>query len=142
VSNTRKQFARNALAGFLVFWLSGVLFLVCCGTTKTQAAEMQFCPLAAKGKSHCHKTKSVSDLPNVSALTETQNFDCCGFLPAVFDKTRKIEKTQHAAKLVDKVKIDSPKFIFDGKDFESFAYYQPFVSNQTKIFIKNCIFRI
>jgi len=127
----------------MVFWLSGVLFLFCCGTMQAQARDAEFCPLAKKGQSHCHKAKSGNaDLPNFSKQSDNLNFDCCGFLPAVFDKTRKIEKNQQVALPVAKIKVDLPKLFFVKNDFETVANYRPLVLSQNKIFIKNCIFRI
>jgi hypothetical protein len=135
--------ATKPIAAFMVFWLSGVLFLFCCGTMQAQARGAEFCPLAAKGQSHCNKAKSGNaDLPNFSKQSDNLNFDCCGFLPAVFDKTRKIEKNQQIALPVAKVKVDSPKLFLVKHDFETVANYRPLVLNQNKIFIKNCIFRI
>ncbi|HEY0428179.1 MAG TPA: hypothetical protein VGC76_10390 [Pyrinomonadaceae bacterium] len=138
-------FAKSAvkpIAAFMVFWLSGVLFLVCCGTISAQAKNADFCPLAAKGKSHCNKAKSETIAPNFSKLSESSNLDCCGFLPAVFDKTRKIEKNRQIALPAAKIKVDLPKFSFVKIDFEVSAAYCSTVLNQNKIFIKNCIFRI
>ena len=131
---------RNVLAAFMVFWLSGVLFFFCCGTMKAQTAE--FCPLAAKGQSHCDKAKKTSGAPVVSKQTGDSNLDCCGFLPAVFDKTRKIEKTQQAAPPVAKIKVDSPGFLLVENDFEAATNYRAAIFKQNKIFIKNCVFRI
>jgi hypothetical protein len=133
--------ARNTIAAFMMFWLSGVLFLFCCGTMPTQAAEVEFCPLRKAGN-HCDKTKAENDSPIFSKETSNQKFDCCGFLPAVFDKTRKIEQVEQIAPLAAKIKTASPRFFLIKSDFERFTdYYSP-VLNQEKIFVKNCIFRI
>ena len=141
MGKSKKQI-RNALAGFMVFWLSGVLFLFCCGTMQAKAADADFCPLAAKGKSHCNKAQAANDLPTFSNESENQKFDCCGFLPAIFDKTRKIEKHQHVAQPAAKIKVDLPKFSPVENNFVTVAEYRPPITKQHKIFIKNCIFRI
>jgi hypothetical protein len=134
--------ATKTIAAFMVFWLSGVLFLLCCGAMQSMAAESDFCPLAAKGQSHCDKSKVKNDSPVISKITQSQTLDCCGFLPAVFDKTRKTEKIQQASQPVDKIKVDLPRFSFAQNTFETAAdYHSPFLA-QEKIFIKNCIFRI
>jgi hypothetical protein len=143
MKNLSAKSATKTIAAFMVFWLSGVLFLFCCGTMQAQARDAEFCPLAQKGQSHCNKAKSgVSDFSTVSKQSDNLNFDCCGFLPAVFDKTRKIEKNQQAALPVAKVKVDLPKFSFTENNFEATADYRSPVLKQGKIFIKNCIFRI
>lgn len=134
--------ATTTIAAFMVFWLSGVLFLLCCGTMQAQASNTEFCPLAAKGQSHCNKGKIKSDLPAVSKHSGNQFLDCCGFLPAVFDKTRKIEKNQQIALPAAKIKVDLPKFSFAENNFQIAADYHLPVLRQEKIFIKNCIFRI
>lgn len=126
----------------MVFWLSGVLFLLCCGEMQARASDKEFCPLAAKGQNHCDKSKTKSDLPTISKESSGQMSDCCGFLPAVFDKTRKIEKNQQATQPVDKIKVDLPRFSLAGNDFETVSDYRSPLINQNKIFIKNCIFRI
>ncbi len=130
----------KTIAAFMVFWLSGVLFLFCCGTM--QAQNKEFCPLAAKGQSHCDKAKGTSAAPVVSKQTGDQNLDCCGFLPAVFDKTRKIEKTEQTAPPVAKIKVDAPRFLPVENNFEAATNYRAAILNQNKIFIKNCVFRI
>jgi hypothetical protein len=142
MKNFSAKSATKSIAAFMVFWLSGVLFLLCCGTMQAQAAEKEFCPLAAKGKSHCDKAKKDNDLPSVSKKSDNLNFECCGFLPAVFDKTRKIEKNQQIALPVAKIKVDLAKFSLVENNFEASADYRPPVLKQEKIFIKNCIFRI
>lgn len=133
--------ATHAIAAFMVFWLSGVLFLLCCGTMQGQA-ESEFCPLAAKGRSHCDRAKKDSGLPSFSKESGNLKMDCCGFLPAVFDKTRKIEKIEQVAQPADKIKVDLPKFSFTKNEFRVVADYNPPVSKWEKIFIKNCVFRI
>jgi hypothetical protein len=131
--------ARNVLAGFMILWLSGFLFLFCPQMPAMTAKE--FCPLG-KGKSHCDKAKAENDSPLVSKESGYQSFDCCGFLPAVFDKTRKVEKNRQTIKLVDKVKVDLPKFAFTKNDFVVSESYHSALFSQNKIFIQNCVFRI
>jgi hypothetical protein len=142
MKNLSAKSATKSIAAFMVFWLSGILFLLCCGTMQAQAKDAEFCPLAAKGKSHCDKAKKDNDLPVVSKQSDNLNFDCCGFLPAVFDKTRKIEKNQQIALPVAKIKVDSPIFSLVENNFEVAAGYRPPILRQERIFIKNCIFRI
>lgn len=136
--------ATTTIAAFMVFWLSGVLFLLCCGMMPAQATDAEFCPLAKKGQSHCDKAVkgSDTDLPAVSKQSDNLNFDCCGFLPAVFDKTRKVEKNQQIALPSAKIKVDLPKFLPVENNFEVSTDYHSPVLKQHKIFIKNCIFRI
>jgi hypothetical protein len=115
------------------------LFLFC-GQMPAMASK-EFCPFA-KGKSHCDKAKAENDSPLVSKESSGQKLDCCGFLPAIFDKNRKIEKGQKLSQPVDKIKIDLPKFVFVGNDLNAFEDYQSRAFSHQKIFIKNCVFRI
>lgn len=124
----------------MAFWLTGLVFLLCCGMMDSPAS-VEFCPLAKAG-SHCDKMKAEIDLPKFSGESDGFNFDCCGFLPQLFDKVRKLEKFQETAQVSDKLKIDLPRFSLVQNNFHlSENYYAPiFASN--KIFIKNRVFRI
>lgn len=137
-ANLRKS-TKLSVAAFMALWLSGFLFLFCPQMPAMPAKE--FCPLA-KGKSHCDKAKPENDSPLVSRESGSYSFDCCGFLPAVFDKSRKVEKNQKTVHPVAKIKVDLPKFAFVEKDFIVSGIYNSASFSQNKIFIKNCVFRI
>jgi hypothetical protein len=134
-----RKSTKLSIAAFMALWLSGFLFLFCPQMPAMTAKE--FCPLG-KGKSHCDKAKAENDSPLVSRESGSYSFDCCGFLPAVFDKSRKIEKNQKTVYPVAKIKVDLPKFAFAENDSAVSISYQPPVFHQNKIFIKNCVFRI
>ena len=137
-ANLRKS-AKLGVAAFMTLWLSGFLFLFCPQMPAMTAKE--FCPLA-KGKNHCDKTKPENDSPLISRESGSYSFDCCGFLPAVFDKSRKVEKNQKTVHPAAKIKVDPPKFAFIEKDFIVSGFYSSASFSQNKIFIKNCVFRI
>src|SRR5688500_5529333 len=101
---------RKATAGLLAVWLSGFVLLFCCGAMKARAGT-ESCPLA-KAKSHCDKTNKAEPNAPVFSADSGLRFDCCGFLPAVFDKARKIEKNQLAANVTERLKIERPVFSF------------------------------
>lgn len=103
-------------------------------------AKTEFCPLA-KGKSHCDKSKTDNAAFSLKQ-TENEIFDCCGFLPAVFDKARKIEKNLQTANIGDKVKVERPHFLPVVNNFEIAGVYCSPIYNRERIFIKNCVFRI
>ena len=127
------------MSGLLALWLSGLVLLFCCGMMEAPATA-EFCPLAKAG-SHCDKAKTQTNSPTFSSESNLR-FDCCGFLPAVFDKVRKLEKNQQTAQVPDKLKINLPRFSFAERDFQTAEIYQSPDFNQEKIFIKNCVFRI
>lgn len=130
---------QKTMSGLLAVWLSGFVFLLCCGMMETPA-NAEICPLAKAGN-HCNKAKTETNSPTFSIQSDLK-FDCCGFLPAVFDKARKLEKIQQPAQIPDKLKIDLPQFSFAESDFQTTENYHPPDFNQEKIFIKNCVFRI
>jgi len=134
-----RQNPQRIISSLLVVWLSGLVFLFCCGTMEAQARG-EFCPLA-KAKSHCDKSKN-DDSAIVLEQSGNVTFDCCGFLPAVFDKTRKVEKNQQPANVADKIKIDRPQFFLVKSKYETDGIYHPPILNQEKAFIVNCVFRI
>ena len=109
---------------------------------ETRANE-EFCPLA-KAKSHCNKSEKSKTDDSAILLEQSDNkkYDCCGFLPAVFDKARKIEKNPQAANVTSKVKVERPQFSGVVNDFEIAAVYHSPNKNREKLFIKNCVFRI
>ena len=127
---------RKITSSLLVVWLSGFVLLFCCAAMETRA-EAEFCPLA-KAKRHCDKAQN--DEPTF-AKDSTSKFDCFGFLPAVFDKTRKIEKTPQIAG-VSRIKIDAPRFSSIERNFEIASFYRPPEFSQKKVFIVNCVFLI
>ena len=130
---------QKTMSGLLAVWLSGFVFLLCCGMTKSPA-NAEFCPLTKAGN-HCDKAKTKTNSPTFSIQSDLK-FDCCGFLPSVFDKVRKLEKTWQTAQTPDKLKIDLPRFSFAESDFQIAEIYHPPDFNPQKIFIKNCVFRI
>jgi hypothetical protein len=137
----KPDFSQRITAGVLVIWLSGVVLLFCCGNMKAQAAEADSCPLAKT--SHCDKHSSVEDDPETARFqTESRAFDCCGFLPKVFDKARKIEKDPQAAPTMPTAKISAPKFSFVVAAIKAPGAYRPPVHNRGGTYLKNCVFRI
>lgn len=159
------SYPHRILAGLLAIWLSGVVLLFCCGNMETKAAaaaanETEFCPLSKSGSgsgsgasSHCNK-KSVSaaeaeaETDFAKFQSQSKIFDCCGFLPKIFDKARaavggKNQKSSATA-AVSLSGVSAPKFsfAFTGFVFDSPKVYQPVVHNRGSTHLKNCVFRI
>lgn len=131
---------RKFTSGLLAVWLSGFVFLFCCGTMPFKAAETDFCPLAKYG-GHCDKSNQAGDAPTFSSESDTK-FNCCEFIPKVFNKFRNLENTQKAVQPADKLKIERPQFVAVQSHFEpARTFHQP-VFPPEKIHIKNCVFRI
>jgi len=134
-----RQNPQKFVSSLLIVWLSGFVLLFCCGMMEVQA-KTEFCPLA-KAKSHCDKSKTDDSATSLN-LSENETFDCCGFLPAVFDKARKIEKDPQTANIADKVKVERLRFSPVANSFEIAGIYRSPIYDREKIFIRNCVFRI
>jgi hypothetical protein len=137
----KPRLTQRIISGALVIWLSGVVLLFCCGNMQARVSEADSCPLAKAG--HCDK-QAVSEnaVDFASFQRETGAFDCCGFLPKVFDKARKIEKIPQPATAATVAKISAPKFSFVVQRVESPKVYQPAIRNRGSTYLKNCVFRI
>jgi hypothetical protein len=132
---------KQTVAGSLIIWLSGVVFLLCCEMPKAQASNIESCPLAKT--QHCSKQSSVEVNSDFALLQTSQPaFNCCNFLSLVFDKARKIEKTQKIVTAQTNVKVFQPVFSVVSCQFPSPKKFHSFVINRGNIHIKNCVFRI
>lgn len=132
---------KQIVAGSLIIWLSGVVFLLCCEMPGAQASNVESCPLAKT--QHCSKQSSVEVNSDFALLQTSQPaFDCCNFLSLVFDKARKIEKTQKIVAAQTNVKVFQPVFSVISHQFPAPKNFHSFVTNRENIHIKNCVFRI
>lgn len=87
---------KRIFAGLLAVWMSGVVFLFCCGASSARAAGAESCPLAKK--SRCDKSSTDEDAVRFEAAQDgCPAFNCCGFLPEVFDKIKKAEQSRQIA---------------------------------------------
>lgn len=132
---------KRICAGLLAVWLSGVVFLFCCGAVNARAAEAESCPLAQKG--HCSK----STINKSAFWTETYGenspyVDCCGFLPQLFNKVRKTESAQQIALGRATVEIKRPPAVFADFKPGAFFSYRPHLFNRGDTYLKNRVFRI
>ena len=133
--------AKRIFAGFLAVWLSGIVFLLCCTAPAAKAAEIESCPLAKKG--HCKKSADDEKALRFENLESGgTSFDCCGFLPRVFDKVRKIEKAEQIAALPVRIKTAPQLFAFIKIQPIAFPGYRPPPNNRSGTYLKNRVFRI
>ena len=131
----------RSLAGFLAVWLSGVLFLFCCPSSKAAVATADSCPLA-KVRSHCDKAKK-SDPAFPSAEAPAPVCTNCAFLPVIFDKSRKVDVVQKqlAAPVRDAVvpardlTVSSPKKLLSSE-------YKTYIPDRHATHLMHCVFRI
>lgn len=138
---------KRIFAGLLAVWMSGIVFLLCCGAMQAKSgAEIESCPLAKS--EHCGKSKSgnpnldESDPQIKAVFSESASFDCCGFLPYVFNKIKKSENIQQIVAVKSRVVIDPPSFISIKNEPENFFSYCSRPLNKSGTYLKNRIFRI
>ncbi len=138
---------KRIFAGLLAVWMSGVVFLFCCGVPKAQAAEIESCPLAKT--SHCHKSASEKSSKDEHVLrvetfqSDGLAFDCCGFLPGFFDKARKVEKSEQIAAVAGiKPQFVLPSFSLVRTRPITFYNYHPRLPDGSGTYLKNRVFRI
>ncbi len=147
ISAAQNSKAKRILAGLLAVWMSGIIFLFCCGTPKTQTADIESCPLAKAG--HCKKSvsdKAAADENLLRFATDDNGgplLDCCGFLPKVFDRIRKSESSpQIAFSPATQVKPIAPPIQFAKTEPNNFLSYCPRPINRSGTYLKNQVFRI
>jgi hypothetical protein len=140
-TNLLQQNTKRVVAGLLVVWLSGVVFLFCCETSEANVSEAESCPL--KKASHCNK-KSTDETTSQIALLAAENhtIDCCRFPAQVFDKARKFETNQQKAKVSAIVKISPPEFATFKIKPHSTSFHQSVIRDRGSTFLRNCVFRI
>lgn len=136
-----KNITHKTIAGFMALWLSGFVFLFCCETLNAKSMAKESCPLAKMSK-HCDKAKQTNVSTPVVGSGHEDSFDCCGFLPVVFDKSRKTEQNQKqiaTSPNVIAVKFTLPRFVITPHPISEF---QSRVLDRHGTFVKNCVFRI
>lgn len=136
------RLSQRIISGALVIWLSGVVLLFCCGKMEARAAaEADSCPLAKT--SHCDRQSGAENAVDFASFQrESGAFNCCGFLPELFDKARKIEKNPQALTTAMSAKTRATKFSFVIREVKSPKIYQPAIRNRGSTYLKNCVFRI
>ncbi len=133
----------RGFAGFMALWLSGALFLICCVDMRGQAFEAEFPPLAKPAASHCDKARKNDDTsPRHATPARDTSVDCCGFLSAVFDKSRKVEKGQKIAVLAQEPAQPRPIRALAVDHSPLVAVYTQRLPNLQRSFIQNCVFLI
>ena len=133
--------AKRIFAGLLAVWMSGIVFLLCCAAPEAVAAETESCPLAKKR--HCPKSAGDEKTLRFESFgSGGATSDCCGFLPRVFDKVRKIEKAEQIAALPVRIKSAPQLFGLIKLQPGVFLSYRPPPQNRSGTYLKNQVFRI
>lgn len=135
-----KYTTNKLLAGFMAFWLTGVVFLFCCEQINSAAKDAEFCPLA-KISAHCDKSGG-GETSNVSVSDGDLAMDCCEFLPAVFSKARKLEQVQKLGLPALSAQVVNPRRIALIDETPVPPVLPSHISDHHKLFIRNCAIRI
>ncbi|MBC7900290.1 MAG: hypothetical protein H7070_09580 [Saprospiraceae bacterium] len=134
------KLVKKPIAAFMAFWLSGFLFLFCCGSMPSANAAAEHCPLKQKSE-HCDRGSEKNNA--VSRQTGHASLGCCAYLSIVFDKARKIDRMVDSSSDVPaEVQVDAPKLRSVAVSFQTPAAYSPPVLYRKNVFIDNCVFRI
>lgn len=137
------QFLPRAISAFLVFWLSSVLVLACCGfhiftVSATNIEEEMSCPMDG-GHDCC---KKENDKQKVSE-SEKSKEDCCVFKP-----TKTLAADLQNTKISKQTVIEAEKpqntspLLFIKKVYQPTNFYHSAVHNRGSTYLQNCIFRI
>ncbi len=139
---TFRKILHRSLAGFMAAWLSGIVFLFCCPDMKA-AVEADSCPLMKMSSSHCDKAATQKNTNDAIEGIKPACFDCCAFLPVVFDKSRKIDVVQKQI-VTPSEKVVASKFDFPVISAASFfaAAFKQRVPDRRGTYLVNGVFRI
>lgn len=134
----RSKFSRifpKVVSASLVFWLSNVLILVCCGTMISQVSAQEPVP-------ECHKHQTADNSNKISE-TETNNYDCCVFKPnkTLSEELQKQQNVKQSPAVTEQVQISEPIY-FTKQIYKSPAIYHSAIRNRGSTYLKNCVFRI
>lgn len=139
-----KTFARKTLAGFMALWLSGFVFLFCAIAMYGEPVNAESASMDGMSE-HCKKAMAARSANNASDVVERaagDNVDCCGFLPAAFDRNRKLERSEKAQVVSTQptaVRFDAAPVV---NQRPTFVRFTPHIPDRQYTFIKNRVFRI
>ena len=141
VFSPQNSITKRILSGLLAIWMSGFVLLFCCGTSSARAAEKDSCPLVKKD--HCSKSKETEKVSQFeTVLDDNSTFDCCGVLPQLLDKVRKVEINRQFAALPATLDITRLSvFPIQSKE-RNFFEYRPPMLDRSGTYLKNHVFRI
>ncbi len=136
-----RHYLQRTLAGIMTVWLSGVVLLICCETMGGKSMDAEFSPLAAKSH-HCDKAELIKPSEGVAEVYGTKSIECCSFLPFLFDKDRKVERTEQAKIIsTQQAKVQYDIAVAAVKK-PIIPRFKPYIPDRQDTFTKNCVFRI
>lgn len=136
-----RSLAYRTLSGLMAILLSGIVFLLCCEMPSGNADNADL--LTDSLSEHCKRAMAKKN-PGVSVeISEGDTFDCCGFLPGIFDKDRKLSSVDRL-ETVHQGKVSVPTKIIVVFDFRTPVIPLPkaYIPDRQSTFLKNQVFRI
>ena len=136
-----RRIIRKSVSGFMALWLSGFVFVFCCYANSAVKQMTEFCPMHTASH-HCDGNMGQSDSSDTVDHVEQVCFDCCGYLPAVFDKARKVDQPQPPVTAPERVvvatRLLTPRPLRSTTEFT----YSTRLSDKSRTFISTQVFRI
>lgn len=131
-----KSILPKAISAFLVFWLSSVLVVICCGIMTPEVSASEDIP-------ECHKKHQTDNDKNKISESESEKDDCCVFKPVKtlsYDLQKQQEVEQSLA-ITEKFVTPKPVY-FTKQTYNSPAIYHSAIRNRGSTYLINCNFRI
>jgi len=134
---TPKKAFQKLTAAMLAVWLSGIVLFLCCERLNA-AGEATICPMA-KTSHHCDRANDLAGSPAI----KTDDTPCIAcFLPAVFDKVRKVEFVQKQIAVTAKPVRNYLPEITAGFDLASAISIRSFSLDRHGTYLRNRVLRI
>lgn len=135
-----KQIIRKSLAGFIAVWLSGFVFLFCCHASLAASHVKDSCPMG-KQAHHCDLPMEQADDATPADSIDGVCVTGCGYLPAVFDKARKVDQPAPVT-APERVAV-TPRLITPRPARAPLVtVYRARLADKSRTFISNQVFRI
>jgi len=141
------QLFPKAISAFLVFWLSGVLVLACCGShlfavsaVSPAIKEEMSCP---RGEAHkCCKKSNQKDTSERVSQAENDKADCCVFKPQkTLSANLQNSKNTKQSPNLNPAETINPEF-FVKQTYKPAKIYRSAIRIRGSTYLKNCVFRI
>lgn len=130
-----KQILLKSTSAFLVFWLSSVLVLVCCGIMTSEVSASEDVP-------ECHKVHQTKDESTKISESESDKADCCVFKPSktLSPDLQKQQDVKQSPANTEKIESPKPQF-FIQQTYQSPSVYHSAIHNRGSTYLINCNFR-
>lgn len=134
------QIVRKSISGILTVWLSGFVFVFCCHASLAAQHGHDSCPMARQSH-HCDRHSEQAGDATAANRAEGTCLINCGYLPAVFDKARKVDQS---APVVAPPRAASVARLFTPRPTRArqASAYRARLTDKSRTFISIQVFRI